>query len=313
MKGFLIINIFILTILSSTFSYSAQWEKIGKIQVQDMTIKVFANKTSLKNDKTKKDYKNLWVKLELPKDLKSNLNNEDYRIRKEEYFFNCNKKLFTVSHVILINKDNKVVYDSGSFNPFSKNLDDSWIAVTSNSGPELIHDYICNENSINSITDANAEKQENQKPKKAEKENKQGVFIISGSIVGGKVTDGLDIKRVRWATHEGYERLVFDVYMWGGPEKPEGVETVDEPGHFQISMHENDKILEVQLSGYRSFTAKIPELNTSKLIQKISKNTDEENADDSGFLLSIELKNTAEFRALELHSPARIVLDLKSR
>ena len=66
-------------------------------------------------------------------------------------------------------------------------------------------------------------------------------YITQGSFKGGVFTDGLDIKSIRWADHNSYERLVFDIYKWGGPNNPKGLLPNEYPGRFNIKF-ESDKL-----------------------------------------------------------------------
>lgn len=299
MKFYLTITLIFLVLLTAN-SHSAKWEEIGTIQIQGNNIKIYADSISLQDDQNNKDHKKLWVKLELPEHIESNINNEQYRIRKEQYYFNCVKKLFTVSHIILINDKGETVYNSGSFDPFTKEYEDAWNFVIPDSGPNLIYKYSCGKEISPSTTEV---------AKKAKQRNNNNKLVKTESYSGGEITDGLDIKRIRWAKHKDYERLVFDIYKWGGYEKPEGLEPADKPGHFKITRMIIDNTLKIQFNGYRAFTANIPNFENSNFIRNISLNTDEENADDSGFLLQIELRKPVEYKVLELKSPARIVID----
>jgi len=174
--------------------------------------------------------------------------------------------------------------------------------VFPDSGPDLIYKYSCEKEESPSKTEVAKKKNNNNKK-----------FVKTDSYSGGEDTDGLDIKRIRWGKHKDYERIVFDIYKWGSYEKPEGVEPAHKPGHFKISRNEKDNTIEVRLNGYRAFTAAIPNFENSSFIKNISMNTDEKNADDSGFLLQIELKNPVEYKVLELETPARIVIDFKEK
>ena len=306
MKKFFIF-IFILTVFLPISSHSNKWEKIGKFDIQEMNINIYADNTTLVQDAVKKDHKKLWVRLELPKDLESTINEEPYRVRKEQYYFDCKEKKFTVSHLILINNEEKIIYNSGSFDPFTDDYTDSWSSVLPDSGPEVIYNYSCkNEKSLTEIEIA-------EEIEKEEINNKDISINKDIAVTGGETTDGLDVKKVRWAKHKNYERLVFDIYKWGGYDKPEGIEPAIKPGHFRISKNSEDNILNLKLSGYRAFSASFPDIEESSFIKNITMNKNEEIADDSSFFLLIELKKAVEFKVLELESPARIALDLKEK
>ena len=141
-------------------------------------------------------------------------------------------------------------------------------------------------------------------------EKKDIYNFTHGSIQGGQIADGLDVKNVRWGKHDGFERLVFDIYKWGGPTKPEGIIPNDYPGSFEL-IFQNELILYLRLNGYRAFSADPPDLYDSKLLEKAELQISEETADDSGYDFLIKLKQPVKLEVFELDSPARIVLDFK--
>jgi hypothetical protein len=141
--------------------------------------------------------------------------------------------------------------------------------------------------------------------------DKQDNYISSGSFEGGEITDGLDVKEMKYASHGKYERIILYIYKWGGHDKPEGTEPVDVPGHFKISSGKNNENLDVQLGGYRAFTAKLPRFEKSNLIRDITLPTGEKIVTGNGFSFVIGFKIPVKFEVFELHSPARIVIDFK--
>ena len=76
---------------------------------------------------------------------------------------------------------------------------------------------------------------------------KKGNYITEGSFVGGEFADGLDVKTIRWADHRNYERLVFDIYRWGGPNSPEGLLPNEYPGSFEMKFINDKKIVMIFL------------------------------------------------------------------
>ena len=131
-----------------------------------------------------------------------------------------------------------------------------------------------------------------------------------GSILGGEIADGLDVKNIRWGKHDGFERLVFDIYKWGGPTKPEGIFPNDYPGRFELKF-QNELILYLRFNGYRAFSANPPDLYSSKLIEQAQLDTREEPTNDINYSFLIKLKKPAKLEVFELDSPARIVVDFK--
>jgi len=149
--------------------------------------------------------------------------------------------------------------------------------------------------------------------KSANVEEEYKGYKTSGYITGGDVTDGLDIKNLRWAPRQGFERLVFDVFEQSEEDEPGSAEPVDVPGYFEVSLPEAGNDIRIRLSGYRSFTAQIPDLGESKIIKNITVSKDNTLSDSSGYLVDVQLNSAAVFRAFELHKPGRIVLDIKER
>ena len=140
---------------------------------------------------------------------------------------------------------------------------------------------------------------------------KQDNYITSGSFEGGEITDGLDVGDMKWMKRGKYERIILYVYKSGGHDKSEGIEPVDVPGYFKISSGENDENLNVELGGYRTFTAKLPRFEKSSLIRDITLPTGEKLAPGNGFSFVIGFRIPVQFEVFELQSPARIVIDFK--
>ena len=133
-------------------------------------------------------------------------------------------------------------------------------------------------------------------------------YKTSGYFNGGKMTDSLDVRTVRWHKHEEYERLVFDIYAWGGVFGDSPYQQTNETGLYQIGKEEEGSLsLDGELSGYRDFSAKMPTLNKSKLIKKMQVFPNHENS----FLFTLTLKSPASYKVFTLKNPARIIIDIK--
>ena len=302
-----IITFSLLIVLALSVSASSQvWTEFATIDVRGMEVKLYGDSTSLRIDEENENERRLWVKFELSGNMKSPYNDKEYSIRKEEYFFKCAENEYTVAHTILMDDDGNTVFDSGYHHPFNPGYEKNWYQVTPGLGPEIIYDKVCN---LEGKEDPDTTGKSESDPGK-DNETDEG-YVSSGSITGGEITDGLDVKNVRWAIRKGFERIVFDVYKWGGYEKPEGTEPAEVPGYFEVSGKRNENGLLVRIGGYRSFSAQFPELKDSDLIEEISINRNEKLADDSGFIIEIDLKKPVIYKAFELHDPARIVVDLK--
>ena len=142
------------------------------------------------------------------------------------------------------------------------------------------------------------------------KKYKEGKYINSGSFRGGEITDSLDLKNIRWADRDEFERLVLDIYKWGGPSNPEGILPNVYPGTYEFKFL-SDTEVQVSIEGYRAFTAKIPDLKKSGLIREIIIDRNEYYASDTGFTFTIFFNKPVKIEVFELYSPARVVVDIK--
>ncbi len=138
---------------------------------------------------------------------------------------------------------------------------------------------------------------------------KHGEYFNSGSVSGGEIADGLDVKNIRWAKRGNFERLVFDIYKWGGPTNPEGILPNINSGTFKFTF-KSDTQVDATFEGYRAFSAKFPVFTKSELVREIKIDQDEENAGDSEYKIIIYFKQPVKIEVFELYSPARIVVDI---
>jgi hypothetical protein len=117
---------------------------------------------------------------------------------------------------------------------------------------------------------------------------------------GGTVRDGLNIKSVRKAEHDSYVRLVFD---------SDGVNTkAPKIGSYKVDYDPSTKRVTVILGGYRAFTAKFPNFESSSIVEKIDF---AKYLDDSGYKLYINLRENTKIKVFALESPARLVIDVQ--
>jgi len=126
------------------------------------------------------------------------------------------------------------------------------------------------------------------------------VVISQTSFSGGKIQDGLEVKEIRQGKHEGYVRLVFDIYEDGEP--------AHRAGNYKAKYHANKDEIEVIINGYRKFSAPLPWFSDSSPIEQIYFGT---YRDDSGFKFHIKLRNKVKVRIFDLKQPARLVFDIK--
>ena len=130
----------------------------------------------------------------------------------------------------------------------------------------------------------------------------------SGYFYGGNGGSDLDIRKVRWHKHNGFERLVLDCYQYNGVLGKKSYVLTDNTGNYQIGREKASSLeLDGELKGYRAFSASIPSFSKSKLIDDIEIFPDE----DEVVLFTIKLKKSTPYKVFTLKNHARIVIDLK--
>ena len=133
-------------------------------------------------------------------------------------------------------------------------------------------------------------------------------YKSSGYFHGGKIAKDLDVRAIRWSTHEGYERVVLDVYIWHGVFGNKPYQETSKTGLYQIGKDEKGSLhLDGEIVGFRAFSAKTPSFSKSKLIEKMQVIPNEENS----FYFTLTLKKPASYKVFTLKKPARIVIDMK--
>ena len=110
----------------------------------------------------------------------------------------------------------------------------------------------------------------------------------------------LDVIKIREGKHEGYLRLVFDVYDNGKPAK-----TIGEYDAKYVSSQEDISVI---LYGYQKFSAPLPSFPLSSSIEQIYF---EQYPTNQGFKFHIKLREKANVKIFELKNPARLIFDIK--
>lgn len=121
------------------------------------------------------------------------------------------------------------------------------------------------------------------------------------SFSSATVGDGLDVRKIREGRHDGYIRLVFDVYNATG-----AAEIV---GRYDAKYNNAKKDITVILHGYQKFSAPLPSFSHDSLIEQIYF---EQYPASGGFKFHIKLRENASVKIFNLKNPARIVFDIKS-
>ncbi len=129
----------------------------------------------------------------------------------------------------------------------------------------------------------------------------------SGYFEGGNGGSDLDIRRIRWHKHNGFERVVFDCYQYNGVLGKNSYVLSNSVGVYEIGKDKKDALeIDGELKGYRDISAKVPTFTHSKLIDGF-----EVLPEDGGYLFTIKLKKSTPYRVFTLQNPGRIVIDLK--
>jgi len=132
-------------------------------------------------------------------------------------------------------------------------------------------------------------------------------FLISQTIKGGTISDGLDLANIKMAKHQDYTRVVFYTNFWEGHNKANT--PADTAGSYEFVLSDDKKNIDVELSGYRSSSVK--NITTIDSIKSIKELRGEEYGDDSSIFYRIKLPNKASnIKAFTLENPARVVLDI---
>jgi len=259
-----------------------------------MIVLVYVDDETHQNDDNKEGYKSLWVRFELPKNLPSNIDNKEYRIREEKYHYHCNQKLFAVSHLILLDRDEETVYDSGSFDPYLDEYSKSWKLISPKSGPDLIYQYLC----------SNKLKIPSPEQKTASHDKKD---LLPKQIIINEQNNmaELDIKNIRWAKHKGFERLVFDIYNGKNP--------VKKPEIYNVTKLDDKNKLKVEVDDLKSVSAKFPNIKKSSILKKIYKKQNINESEKANYYIYIDFEESSDYKFFTMQEPGRIVIDFRDK
>jgi len=129
----------------------------------------------------------------------------------------------------------------------------------------------------------------------------EDVDEVVSSFSNGVVEKSLDVVKVREGRHEGYLRLVFDIYSNGKSAK--------KVGQYDAKYIRAQKDIVVTLHGYQKFSAPLPSFPHDSIIEQIYF---EQYPANKGFKFHIKLREDAKVRIFNLEKPARLVFDIKS-
>jgi hypothetical protein len=284
--------LFLQILLFPSILYSADWEPLGMMNVGGMNVKIYVDRSSVQEVEENNEYKKSWVKFELPRNTKSNYSDDLYRSRKELYFFHCPQSLYTVTHVMLLDDKDQIIYDSGAFDPFSDDFENAWKLITPISGPDLVNTYVCKLNSDNTET---GEKVPEWMRKKEKKSIEPPLFSKSTE------NEKNNLKEIRWAIRDdGSERLVFDIYKGG--------EKVSKPTNYKVIDEARDNAIDILFLSFENAGTNLPDLKQSKIIKEIIISNDDE---ERGVNIKLMLKSSPAYKVFEVENPGRLVIDFK--
>ena len=134
-------------------------------------------------------------------------------------------------------------------------------------------------------------------------------FISTGGFSGGTQTSGQDVAFARYGLHDGYERLVFDIYEWVGG-KP--TDTVSEIGPYESSISTDGKTITISLEGAINAYAKQEALDLKGSSTLLSVTYD---TPSTGEKVQITLKfaEPVKYKVFNLKSAARLVVDFAKK
>ncbi|MCM2677930.1 hypothetical protein [Alkalicoccobacillus plakortidis] len=135
---------------------------------------------------------------------------------------------------------------------------------------------------------------------------KEDYYMQNGTFVGGEITDGRSVGDINQGAHDGYERLVLDIYEGSYQELGD---PADIPNYFEITKEAYPSRLIYTLAGIRGLPEEIPELSNMELFSHMSVVP---YFSDATIQLAVYLQEPVEFEVFEMHNPAKIVTDIRS-
>ena len=115
-----------------------------------------------------------------------------------------------------------------------------------------------------------------------------------------EVGNNLEVHRIRVGQHDGYTRLVLDVYK--------NAKKAISVGSYEANYDANRDEIVVALHGYSKFSASLPSFSSNSVIKQI---VFSDHKSENGYKFSIKLRQEAKVRIFDLKSPARLAFDIK--
>ncbi len=115
------------------------------------------------------------------------------------------------------------------------------------------------------------------------------------------LSKGLDVRSIREGKHDGYIRLVFDVY--------DDRQAASSVGSYDANYNAAKKDITVILHGYKKFSAPLPSFPYYSVVEQIYF---EQYPKNRGLKFHIKLREASEVKIFDLKNPARLVFDIKA-
>ncbi len=113
--------------------------------------------------------------------------------------------------------------------------------------------------------------------------------------------EGLELRAIRTGKHDGYMRLVLDVYNHQN--------IAQEVGHYDANYYPSRDEISVILHDYQKFSASLPSFARNEIIESIHF---DKYPKDRGLKFHIKLRQNAKVKIFDLKNPARLVFDIKA-
>ncbi|MGN7312325.1 hypothetical protein ACTHQ4_14620 [Alkalicoccobacillus gibsonii] len=137
------------------------------------------------------------------------------------------------------------------------------------------------------------------------KTTKEDEYVENGLFVGGEITDGKVIDEMDHGLHDGFERLVLDVYE-GNFQEVRGQAMI--PNYFEVAQEYYPARLVYTLNGIRDQANEFPNFEESTLFSYMDILPV---FDDSMMILASYFNESVEYEVFEMHEPRKIVTDVR--
>lgn len=137
------------------------------------------------------------------------------------------------------------------------------------------------------------------------KTTKEDEYVENGLFVGGEITDGKVIDEMDHGLHDGFERLVLDVYE-GNFQEVRGQAKI--PNYFEVAQEYYPARLVYTLNGIRDQAHEFPNFEESTLFSYMDILPV---FDDSAMILASYFNESVEYEVFEMHEPGKIVTDVR--